>query len=138
MAKVGTPGALPQPPATASFLGQGIAYPMAFNASTGRLNLSSGEQSVADAINSMASTSPGERPAQPDYGFDVGTFEPNDIGRLQAQAQQNVTDHEPRVKSIVFVPRQQSDPGELAVDIEYEIVGQATTQVLTYPFFQGP
>lgn len=75
---------------------------------------------------------------QPDFGANVGTFEPIDAGRTQIKLQSNVADHEPRVKSATVRVDFGLDPNEQIISITAEIVGQATAQTLTAPYFVGP
>ncbi len=135
---VGTPGALPQPPSQASYLGQGIAYPLAYD-TNGRLELSTGPACVADSMSSILQTQPGERVMQPDYGADDATFEPiTDIGRRKARLEQVIADHEPRVTAVDVTVELGQDGNEQALNIEYAIAGQATPQTLVLPFYTGP
>ncbi|HJU21572.1 MAG TPA: GPW/gp25 family protein [Casimicrobiaceae bacterium] len=135
---VGTPGALPQPPSQASYLGQGIAYPLAYDAN-GRLELSAGTKCVDDSMSSIMQTQPGERVMQPDYGADDVTFEPvTDVGRRKARLEQVIADHEPRVTSVDVTAQLGQDGNEQAINVEYTIAGQATPQTLVFPSYTGP
>lgn len=134
----GTPGALPQPPASAAYLGQGIKYPLAYDPNTGRLLLSNGLTSVADALSAILQTAPGERPMQPDFGANVGTFEPVNSGRIKAVIEQVIADHEPRVKSVDIQIDLGPDTNTQQLTVRYEVAGQANPQFLTYPIFKGP
>jgi phage baseplate assembly protein W len=135
---VGTPGALPPPPSQAAYLGQGIAYPLAYD-NNGRLKLSAGPQAVADSMSSIMQTQPGERVMQPDYGADDVTFEPvTDAGRRKARLEQVIADHEPRVTSVDVSVELGQNGNEQALNIEYSIAGQATPQTLVLPFYTGP
>ena len=137
--QAGTPGAISQPPSAAAYLGQGVAYPLAYNANTGRLNLSSGTQCVLDAVTSIMSTQPGERVMQPDYGADKFTFEPVDPGRAKIYLEQQLADHEPRVDAIADLRVEQGQTmNDMQIVAELKIQGQATPQTLTYPLFTPP
>lgn len=138
MSTVGTPGALPKIPTSASFLGQGVAYPLTYDPNTGRLKLSAGNQSVIDSMSSIFQTQPGERVMQPDYGCDVSTFEPIAVGKLQAKAQEVVAAHEPRVTNVNIDVGDQFNVNELNAVVTFEVTGSATPQTLTFPFFTGP
>lgn len=134
----GTAGALRAVPPTAGFYGQGIAYPPDVD-TKGRLALSSGLQSVADAMASIVQTTPGERCMHPSYGSNVMVFEPAAPERWQHLLGQQIADNEPRVRpdfDVQIVPSQ--DGSAQTVSIQYTPVGQATPQTLTAGFFAGP
>lgn len=135
---VGTPGLISQPPAQASYLGQGIAYPPTFNPNTGRLMLSSGNQSVADALTGLLQTQPGERAMQPDFGADKGTFDTISPSQYKIALEEQIVTHEPRVQSTDVQIDFGQSPSEQQTTIRYQIIGQANQQTLTAPFFTGP
>ncbi len=137
MALVGTPGALPAVPATAGFLGQGVKYPPEADAA-GRLRLSSGLDSVEEALKSIFATYPGERVMQPDYGAGVALFEPFDASLMALAVRESIDDHEPRVASIELTASQTQAPGEVIISAEYQLATEATSRTLTYAYFKGP
>lgn len=135
----GTPGSIRQPPNASGFLGQGVQYPLDYD-TTGRLKLSFGVQSVADAMMSIALTQPGERVMQPDYGAAIFVAEPlQSLGQIAASFTRNIHEHEPRVKTLNSVDVSLGqDVGAVQVDIVYTPQAEATPQTLSYPYFQGP
>lgn len=129
--------AIPKPPPSAAHLGQGVAYPLAYD-SNGRLRLSWGNQSVADAMSAIFQTEPGERVMQPDNGAAVGVHEPiRDASELEFYARKTVAEHEPRVnaESISIRVMQVTSDGKLDIEVTYQIVGEATAQTLTFPYW---
>lgn len=134
--KFGTPGAIVQPPASAGALGQGVKYPIAYD-SAGRLSLSFGVQSVAEAMQSIIETAPGERVMEPDYGAAVGVFDPVNPEIVQFAINDSTHDHEPRIESVET--RATLDQGGTArVSVGIKIRDQAGTKTLTFPYFAGP
>jgi len=132
---VGTTGALPQPPATASVLGQGIAYPPSLTAN-GRLALASGADLVTQAIQSICLTAPGERVMLPGYGAAATVFEPYDADRQSLLVRESIADHEPRARN-VEVNDDGSDNGRVLRTITFDVLGEATSRTLTFPLFHG-
>lgn len=133
---VGTTGALPAPPATASVLGQGLTYPLAFTPN-GRLSLSSGIDLVAQAIQSIGLTQPGERVMLPGYGAAASTFEPIDGERAALMFQESIAEHEPRAQNIV-VNDDNGDNGRVLRSVTFDVIGEANSRTLTFPLFTGP
>jgi phage baseplate assembly protein W len=135
---VGTSGAIQTPPSTSGFLGQGIKYPLTLT-TTGRLDLSSGQTSVEEALQAILETSPGERPMLPGFGAKMGEFEPVDLQRMIAKFKKDVADYEPRVESIANIDNVLGPGvGEVTLSIYYTVVGEANERILTYPIFVGP
>ncbi len=134
---VGTPGAIRQPPASSGNFGQGISYPLSYNAQ-GRLTLSYGPTSVEQALQAIWETGVGERAMLPKYGADTGTFEPTDLDRMIIRFRQNVAEYEPRVESVDITTSDGPGQGEVSVQVAYTLVGEANERTLTFPFFVGP
>lgn len=136
MATVGTTGALPAPPASASVLGQGVAYPPAFTPN-GRLALASGADLVTQAIQSICVTAPGERVMLPGYGAAATTFEPYDADRQSLLVRESIAEHEPRART-VDVRDDNSDSGRVLRNVVFDVIGEANARTLTFPLFTGP
>ena len=141
MTTFGTAGALRAIPPNAGHLGQGLSYPPQYDAA-GRLQLSWGRQLVAEAVQSIVETLPGERPMEPDYGGSSATFEPiGDLDRARYQISRCIEEHEPRIAeaTINFVSVSTGDPTEkLQPDIEFTTTTEADSQTLTAGYFAGP
>lgn len=137
MSTVGTPGALPTPPATAGVLGQGIKYPPEVDTATGRLKLSFGSALVDQSILSIAMTQPYERPMLPGYGAASITFEPVDEHRFKLLLEANITEYEPRATN-VKVEAMPLKTSETQAKITYDVIGEASPRTLTAPIFTGP
>ena len=134
---VGTPGAIRAIPAQAGIFGQGVTYPLAFDAA-GRLKLSAGPTLVQEQLLSLMQTYPGERPMEPDYGAAVGNFEPVDMQRAIDFIAQGISEHVPAVKDFRITSRLGNVPDATEITIRYVLVGDATPRTLTAPIFVGP
>ncbi len=129
--------AIQKPPPSAGHLGQGVAYPLAYTAN-GRLALSWGAKSVEDALSAICQTQPGERVMQPDNGGAVGVHEPvRDVSEIERAIRESVAEHEPRIvaESITVIVERVDASGTLWLQVQYEIVGEATARTLTYPYW---
>lgn len=136
MATVGTTGALPAPPASASVLGQGIAYPLSFTPN-GRLALASGTDLVTQSIQSICMTAPGERVMLPGYGAATSTFEPVDLDRQSLAVRESVAEYEVRARD-VSVSDELGPQGRVVRNVAFNVIGEANTRTLTFPLFDGP
>jgi len=135
----GTPGAIRAVPSNAGHLGQGVAYPPDVDAS-GRLKLSWGPQAVEDSLRSIIETAKGERVMLGDYGCADFLFEPaTDLDRGAAALQRCIAEHEPRVAyAQVSGSPEPGGQGIVSLPVTYRIANEASAQVLTYDYFEGP
>ena len=101
----------------------------------GRTATTNRDDNIRDLIEQALFTAPGERVMQPDYGAAVLTFEPVDPDRFAIAIRQSIAEHEPRVSSADVSVALGQSVGEVIVRVDYELVGEATVQTLTYPFF---
>lgn len=132
---VGTPGAISAVPASAGIGGQGVSYPLSFNAQ-GRLDISSGEQSVRESIFSMLLTFQHDRPAEDDYGANVGAFEPDNTGLIADALGKCMADHDDRARilSVDLVPT--LEQGSYDLTVTFQMAGSTGTSTYTYPAYQ--
>lgn len=137
MATVGTSGALPAVPQTATVLGQGLAYPPQLDGGTGRLKLASGSDLVSQSIASIMQTKPHERVMLPGYGAAVGTFESVDIERQVVRGRQKIDEHEPRARNVEFSPSPGQQTGQVNLVVKFETQDEPTPRFLTFPLFSG-
>lgn len=130
---VGTPGALPQPPANAGHLGQGVKYPLAY--ANGKLKLSSGAESVADSLLSILLTQKGERPMLPGYGAGDLVFEPVDLARIKGEITEQLVLFEPRITEAQVDADFGLSHGEIVLTVVYTVAQEAVPRTLTYSYF---
>ncbi len=124
-------------PPGSGHLGQGISFPLSLDGK-GRLALSSGPQSVVDALTSIVRTQRGERVMQFDYGAGDFVHEPLDAARMELQLRECIAQHEARVSAVSgFDLTSTNNPGEVILTLPYELAGEATARTLTFPFATG-
>lgn len=86
-----------------SFLGTGWAFPPAFDAGSGEVELVSDVQDINESLNILLSTSLGERVMQPRYGCDLHDYlfeslNSSMIGFIRDRVENSLIVYEPRIK----------------------------------------
>lgn len=126
---------------TAGFLGQGWAFPPAFEAQTGRAVLRSGEADIVESLRILFSTRPGERVMQPDYGCRLSdlVFEPMDTRTrvaIEVAISRAVQFFEARIAlSRVEVAARDWPEGRLDVSVTYVIRATNSRHNVVFPFY---
>jgi uncharacterized protein len=124
------------------WLGNGVAFPLAFDQNTGDLKAASHEESVRQSIELILGTAKGERAMRPDFGCGIHdlVFEVKSsgtAGKISQAVQEALLKYEPRIEVLdVQVAFQFEGGGEqLLIQLSYRI--QATNNVfnLVYPFY---
>jgi hypothetical protein len=127
----------------ASFIGRGIAFPLARDAS-GRLALVSGAADVERSIRLVLATYPGERPMRPEFGSTIAdhVFAPADAttaGRLAHAVRTALDRWEPRIElEDVLVHLDAAQQGTLYIEIVYRLRGTNDPRNLVFPFYVIP
>src|SRR4051794_19771848 len=127
----------------ASFIGRGVAFPLARDAS-GRLALVSGSADVERSIRLVLATYPGERPMRPDFGSTVldHVFAPADAttaGRLAHAVRTALERWEPRIDlDDVVVHLDAAPEGVLHIEIVSRLRGTNAPRTLVSPFYVIP
>ena len=127
----------------ASFIGRGIAFPLARDAS-GRLALVSGSADVERSIRLVLATYPGERPMRPEFGSTIAdhVFAPADAttaGRLAHAVRTALDRWEPRIElEDVLVHLDAAEQGVLYIEIVYRLRGTNDPRNLVFPFYVIP
>lgn len=130
-------------PVHAGFVGAGWAFPVRTD-STGGIALVRGEREVVESIRLILGTSPGERPARPDFGCAIHelVFAPADAataGQIAYQVRVALERWEPRiVLDDVLVDFADADNGTLYIDIRYRIRTDNDPRNLVFPFYVIP
>jgi uncharacterized protein len=125
----------------AGFLGQGWAFPPAFEAPTGRAILRTGEADIVESLRILFSTRPGERVMQPDYGCRLSdlVFEPMDTRTrvaIEVAVRRAVQFFEARVAlSRVEVTARDWPEGRLDVAVTYTIRATNSRHNVVFPFY---
>lgn len=127
----------------ASFIGRGIAFPLARDTS-GRLALVSGTADVERSIRLVLATYPGERPMRPEFGSTIAdhVFAPADAttaGRLAHAVRTALDRWEPRIElEDVLVHLDAAEQGVLHIEIVYRLRGTNDPRNLVFPFYVIP
>lgn len=123
------------------FLGTGWAYPVASEAQSGAIRLASHEQSIAESIEIILSTAPGERLMRPDFGCRLHdlVFAQNNVGTAglaEFYVKEALIRWEPRIDlDAVEVNADPTDPAQLLITIRYRVRKTDSQFNLVYPFY---
>lgn len=124
------------------FLGQGLAFPLQVNP-RGEIALATGEHDIAQSIQIILGTVPGERVMRPEFGCRAWEliFAPRDAateGLLIHYVQQALGRWEPRIEvKDVSVSNDPAREGALLVEIYYEVKATHDVRSIVYPFYIG-
>jgi phage baseplate assembly protein W len=125
------------------FIGVGWAFPLRTD-SAGAIALVRGEREVVESIRLILGTSPGERPARPEFGCAIHelVFAPADAttaGQISYQVRIALERWEPRiVLDDVLVNFTDAGEGTLYIDIRYRLRSDNDPRNLVFPFYVIP
>ena len=128
---------------SADFIGAGWAFPLRTDA-TGAIALVRGEREVVESIRLILGTTPGERPARPEFGCALQelVFAPADAGtagQISYQVRQSLERWEPRIVcDDVLVDFADAGAGTLYIHIRYRLRGDNDPRNLVFPFYVIP
>lgn len=129
-----------QPDGGDAFLGSGLAFPLALDAS-GQLALTGLDQHVRQSIELIVETVRGERVMRPDFGAGLQdlVFEPvsaSTIAMVQHEVREALILNEPRIDVLdVTVTPDAAQPGLLRIALRYRMRRTDTMFNLVYPFY---
>jgi len=124
-------------------LGSGLAFPLQVDA-RGALSLAGGDDDIAQAIELILGTAPGEREMRPEFGCAVhdlvfDTIDAAMIGKLETAIRAALDRWEPRIEVIaVDFDLFGVDRGELLINIGYRMRATNHLRNLVYPFYIIP
>lgn len=122
------------------FLGQGFAFPFKLDTS-GQVMLASGAEDIAQSIEIILGTRPGERLMRPEFGCRAYEliFAPNDMateGLLTYYVKEALARWEPRVAvQEVKISDLSNEDSALLVEISYKIKATHDERSIVYPFY---
>lgn len=124
------------------FIGQGVAYPLRFDAS-GRLALVGGAENVERAIALIIGTAYGERPMRPEFGCGIHAlvFEspsPELATQIQAQVTASLKRWEPRIDVVTVGVRFDHDTTTANILVTYRLKDTYDVRNLLVPFYLIP
>jgi phage baseplate assembly protein W len=124
-------------------LGSGLAFPLGVDP-RGALALAGGEDDIAQAIELILGTAPGEREMRPEFGCAVhdlvfDTIDAQMIGKLETAIRNALDRWEPRidVEDLDF-DLANVDDGQLLITIVYRVRATNNQRNLVYPFYVIP
>jgi phage baseplate assembly protein W len=124
-------------------LGSGLAFPLQVDA-RGALSLAGGEDDIAQAIELILGTAPGEREMRPEFGCAVhdlvfDTIDAAMIGKLETAIRAALDRWEPRidVEDLQF-DLSNVDEGQLLINIAYRVRSTNNQRNLVHPFYVIP
>jgi uncharacterized protein len=122
------------------FLGKGWAFPVQLNTDREVLLLSD-EEKIAEAIQIILCTAPGERLMHPDFGCGIHdyVFAPNNVrtaGLIRFHVEDALNRWEPRINlEEVQVQPDPGDPAVILVSITYRVKSTDSRYNMVYPFY---
>lgn len=126
---------------TKSFIGTGWKFPVSVDPSTGRIQTSSMEEDIQEAIEIILGTAKGERIMRRNFGSKIKEFvfesaDATTLNLLKREVQLALSEWEPRITDLtveVFKdPKQQS---KLVIEINYRVRKTNNLFNLVYPFY---
>lgn len=125
-----------------SFLGKGWSFPPSFDKTAGFVRMSSDEKDIAESLQVLLSTRPGERIMVPGYGCSLETllFEPVNL-TLTTQITEIVRTailyHEPRIDmDNLTLSQEHILDGRIDIIIDYRIRATNSRRNMVYPFYR--
>ena len=125
-----------------SFLGRGWSFPPTFSKINNEVLMISDEEDIQKSIETLLSTTIGERFLQPAYGcnLDNYVFEPINATietSIKITVRNAILIFEPRIKllSVKLDTTTFINEGRADINIEYEIIGTNSRFNLVYPFY---
>ena len=128
------------PNSVKAFLGTGWKFPVGIDKATGRIQMSSNEDSIRESIRIIIGTRKGELPMHPDFGCGIQeyAFETADYTTLYAmktEVEHALIRWEPRITDVYArVSDEQIDEGVLMIDVSYVVRATNNQYNLVYPF----
>lgn len=121
------------------FLGRGWSFPIAVD--DGSIIELGEDDKVAQAIENILRTAPGERVTRPDFGCGIHdlVFESlsnSMLGSVISAVSSALATWEPRIDVLEVTPQQDDDdPNRLLIEIDYRIRSTNSRSNLVFPFY---
>ena len=124
-----------------AFLGTGWKFPVEIDGATGRIKMSSNEESIEESVRIILGTRQGELPMHPEFGCKIQeyAFESADyttMYSMKTEVEHALIRWEPRITDIrAEVSDEQISQGLLLIRISYVIRSTNNQYNLVYPFY---
>ncbi len=123
------------------FLGKGWAFPVGTTDAGGEIMLSSEEEKIAESVQIILGTAPGERLMRPDFGCGIHdyVFAPNNVrtaGLIRFHVEEALNRWEPRIDlQQVRVQPDPDNPAVILIAIDYRVKSTDSRYNMVYPFY---
>ena len=124
-----------------ALLGTGWKFPVGIDGATGRIQMSSNEDSIREAVRIIIGTRKGELPMHPDFGCGIQeyAFETADYTTLysmKSEIERALIRWEPRITEIeAKISDERIDQGILTIQVNYVVRATNNQYNLVYPFY---
>src|SRR5262245_17806708 len=124
-------------------LGTGLAFPLQVD-HRGAMALTRGEDDIAQAIELILGTAPGERPMRPEFGCEIhdfafDTIDAAMVGRVDTAIRTALGRWEPRIEvTEIDFDLGAVNNGRLEIEITYRVRATNSTRNLVHPFYLIP
>ena len=124
-----------------SFLGTGWSFPPVFDKVNAAVQLVSEEEDIAQSLQVLLSTRPGERVMLPEFGcnLDVMLFEPITttlIAYVKDLIETSVLYFEPRIDmDAININTLQMEEGIILIELQYTVLSTNSRYNLVYPYY---
>lgn len=124
-----------------AFLGTGWKFPIEVDRATGRIKMSSYEESIEEAVRIILGTRKGERVMEPEFGsmlhkYAFETADYTTLYSMKNEVEHSLTRWEPRITDIeAEVSDEKIEEGILFIHIHYVIRSTNNPYNLVYPFY---
>ncbi len=124
-----------------AFLGTGWKFPVEIDGATGRIKMSSNEDSIRESIRIIIGTRPGELPMHPHFGCGLQdyAFESPDYTTLysmKTEVEHALVRWEPRITEVnAEVSDERIEDGILLINVSYVIRSTNNQYNMVYPFY---
>ena len=124
-----------------TFLGTGWGFPPQFHSGAQGVILVSREEDIRESLFILLSTSPGERPLQPDYGCGLrelmfGNITTSVVTELKDTIERSILFFEPRITlDHIDIDTSEQYAGILKIRLNYTVRATNNRSNMVYPFY---
>lgn len=124
-----------------AFLGTGWKFPVEIDGATGRIKMSSNEESIQESIRIIIGTRRGELPMHPEFGCGIQDYAFESVDYTTLYSMKTEVEHalirwEPRIMDIqAEISDEQINEGLLLIQVNYVVRATNNQYNLVYPFY---
>lgn len=126
----------------AGFLGCGVSFPPRVDAVTGRLQMSTGEEDIAEAVRLILFTGKGERVMRPDFGCNIRSYAFSTMSMIDQKGMEEeiraaLVRYEPRITDVeVAVDCGRLGMGAVEIRVGYTVRATNNPYNLVFPYYK--